>query len=453
MEKKIMELVAEKKYTKLRELLSEMNPADIAQILEELPKKELPVIFRILPKEPAAEVFVEMDSDTQQFLIEAFSDAELREVLDELFMDDTVDIIDEMPATVAKRILKQTDAATRRMINKLLAYPEDSAGSIMTTEYIDLKRYMTVEESFDRIRTIGFDTEMIYECYVTDGSRHLEGYVTVKDLLLSPKNKKVSDIMDENVIFASTLDDKELVAGQFEKYDLVALPVVDTENRLVGIVTVDDAIDVMQEEVSEDIDKMAAILPSDKSYFKTSVLSTFKARIPWLLLLMLSATFTSAIISGFEEKLSSYIALVAFIPMIMGTAGNAGSQASVTIIRAISLGDVRFRDILKVIWKELRVSLFCGTVLSAVNFLKLILIDHFLLDSFDVGLYITESLVVCLTLLIMVIVAKLVGCSLPIFAKKVGFDPAVMASPFITTILDSISLIVYFGFTSLILKI
>lgn len=453
MEKKIMELVAEKKYTKLRELLSEMNPADIAQILEELPKKELPVIFRILPKEPAAEVFVEMDSDTQQFLIEAFSDAELREVLDELFMDDTVDIIDEMPATVAKRILKQTDAATRRMINKLLAYPEDSAGSIMTTEYIDLKGYMTVEESFDRIRTIGFDTEMIYECYVTDGSRHLKGYVTVKDLLLSPKNKKVSDIMDENVIFASTLDDKELVAGQFEKYDLVALPVVDTENRLVGIVTVDDAIDVMQEEVSEDIDKMAAILPSDKSYFKTSVLSTFKARIPWLLLLMLSATFTSAIISGFEEKLSSYIALVAFIPMIMGTAGNAGSQASVTIIRAISLGDVRFRDILKVIWKELRVSLFCGTVLSAVNFLKLILIDHFLLDSFDVGLYITESLVVCLTLLIMVIVAKLVGCSLPIFAKKVGFDPAVMASPFITTILDSISLIVYFGFTSLILKI
>ena len=312
---------------------------------------------------------------------------------------------------------------------------------------------MTVEESFDRIRTIGFDTEMIYECYVTDKSRHLKGYVTVKDLLLSPKNKKISDIMDENVIFATTLDDKELVAGQFEKYDLVTLPVVDTENRLVGIITVDDAIDVIQEEISEDMDKMAAILPSDKSYFKTSVISTFKARIPWLLLLMLSATFTSAIISGFEGKLSSYIALVAFIPMIMGTVGNAGSQSSATIIRAISLGDVKFRDIFKVIWKEFRVSVLCGIVLSVVNFIKLILIDHFLLDNFDAGLYISESLVVCLTLCVTVIIAKLVGCILPIFAKKIGFDPAVMASPLITTVLDSISLIIYFGITAVFLSV
>ncbi len=453
MEKEIMELLAEKKYSRLRQLLSELNPADIAVILEEIDQKELPLIFRILPKEPAAEVFVEMDTDTQQFLIEAFSDAELREVLDELFMDDTVDIIDEMPATVAKRILKQTDAATRRMINKLLAYPDDSAGSIMTTEYIDLRADMTVEQAFDRIREIGFDTEMIYECYVIDRSRRLKGYVTVKDLLLSPKSEKLKDIMDENVIFATTLEDKELVAGQFEKYDLVALPVVDTENRLVGIVTVDDAIDVIQEEVTEDIDKMAAILPSDKSYFKTGVFATFKARIPWLLLLMISATFTSAIITNFESKLASCIALVAFIPMLMGTAGNAGSQSSVTIIRAISLGDVDFSDILKVIWKELRVSFICGLALSATNFIKLILVDHLIFNTFDTGLYIVESLVVCLTLLLMIVISKLVGCTLPILAKKIGFDPAVMASPFISTIVDAISLMVYFGIAALLLNI
>jgi len=453
MENEILELITERKYSKLRELLSELNPADIALLFEEVPQREIPFLFRILPKEPAAEVFVEMDSDTQQFLIEAFSDAELREILDELFMDDTVDIIDEMPATVARRILKQTDAATRRMINKLLAYPDDSAGSIMTTEYISLKGEMTVDEAFDRIRAIGFDTEMIYACYVTDRSRRLQGYVTVKDLLLSPKDKKVKEIMDENVIFATTLEDKELVAGQFEKYDLVALPVVDTENRLVGIVTVDDAIDVMQEEATEDIDKMAAILPSDKSYFKTSVFSTFKARIPWLLLLMLSSTFTSAIIANFEAKLASCIALVAFIPMLMGTAGNAGSQSSVTIIRAISLGDVDFGDILKVIWKELRVSVVCGITLSVINFGKLILVDHYLLGAFDSGRQIIEIEVVCITLFFMVIISKLVGCILPILAKKIGFDPAVMASPFITTIVDAISLMIYFSVAVTLLNI
>lgn len=445
MEKEFLDLIAEKKYSRLRELLSELNPADIALILDEIPKKELPVIFRILPKETAAEVFVEMDSDTQQYLIEAFSDAELREVLDELFMDDTVDIIDEMPASVAKRILKQTDAKTRVMINKLLAYPEDSAGSIMTTEYIDLKGDMTVENAFDRIRKIGFETEMIYACYVTDERRKLQGYVTVKDLLLSPKDKLLRDIMDENVIFATTLEDKELVAGQFEKYDLMALPVVDTENRLVGIVTVDDAIDVITEEATEDIDKMAAILPSDKSYFKTGVFSTFKSRVPWLLLLMLSSTFTSAIIANFETKLASCIALVAFIPMLMGTAGNAGSQSSVTIIRAISLGDVKFRDIIRVIWKELRVAFVCGVVLSIINFAKLVLVDHFILHSFDNGLQFIEITVVCTTLFFMIVISKLVGCTLPILAKKIGFDPAVMASPFITTIVDAISLIIYFG--------
>lgn len=453
MENEIFEMITEKKYTRLREIISEMNPADIALLLEEIPQKELPVIFRILPKEPAAEVFVEMDSDTQQFLIEAFSDAELREVLDELFMDDTVDIIDEMPASVAKRILKQTDAATRRMINKLLAYPDDSAGSIMTTEYIDLKKNMTVDEAFDRIREIGIDTEQIYTCYVTDRSRHLLGIVTVKDLLLNPKESIIDDIMDENIIFANTLDDKELVAGLFEKYDLVALPVVDTENRLVGIVTVDDAIDVMQDEVTEDMDRMAAILPSDKSYFKTGVFSTCRARIPWLLLLMLSATFTSAIISNFEAKLTVVPALIAFIPMIMGTAGNCGSQSSVTVIRSISLGDIEFKDLFRVIFKELRVAFICGIVLAAVNFAKLIFIDHLILHAFDGGRQLIESLVVCVTLFIMVMVSKLVGSVLPILAKKVGFDPAVMASPFITTIVDAISLLVYFGFAVLLLNV
>ncbi len=453
MQEEIFELIEGKKYARLRELLSDMNPADIAQILEDVPERELPVIFRILPKELAAEVFVEMDSEMQQLLIEAFSDTELREVMDELFMDDTVDIIDEMPATVAKRILSQTDAKTRKMINQLLAYPDDSAGSIMTTEYVDLKKNMTVDQAFDRIRNVGLDTETIYTCYVIDQSRHLLGIVTVKDLLLNEKSRVLSDIMDENIIYANTLDDKEEVAGQFEKYDLMALPVVDKESRLVGIVTVDDAIDVIQDEATEDIEKMAAILPSDKSYFRTGVFSTFKARIPWLMLLMISATFTGAIISSFEEKLTIFPALIAFIPMLMDTGGNSGSQSSVTIIRGISLGDIEFRDIFKVIWKEVRVALCCSTALAAVNFVKLWLVDYLLLHTFDPGKQIPEILVVCFTLLLTVIVAKFIGCVLPILAKKIGFDPAVMASPFITTIVDAISLFIYFRTAILILGI
>ncbi|MEE1240033.1 MAG: magnesium transporter, partial [Acutalibacteraceae bacterium] len=429
MPEEIFELIEGKKYARLRELLSDMNPADIAQILEEVPEKELPVIFRILPKELAAEVFVEMDSEMQQLLIEAFSDTELRDVMDELFMDDTVDIIDEMPATVAKRILRQTDAKTRKMINQLLAYPDDSAGSIMTTEYVDLKKNMTVDEAFDRIREVGLDTETIYTCYVIDRSRRLLGIVTVKDLLLSPKTSVLSDIMDENIIYANTLDDKEEVAGQFEKYDLMALPVVDKENRLVGIVTVDDAIDVIQEEATEDIEKMAAILPSDKTYFRTGIFATFKSRIPWLMLLMISATFTGAIISSFEEKLTIFPALIAFIPMLMDTGGNSGSQSSVTIIRGISLGDIEFPDIFRVIWKEVRVALCCSTVLAAVNFIKLWLVDYLLLHTFDPGKQIPEIAVVCITLFFTVIVAKFIGCVLPILAKKIGLDPAVMASP------------------------
>lgn len=453
MQEEIFELIEGKKYARLRELLSDMNPADIAQILEEIPEKELPVIFRILPKELAAEAFVEMDSEMQQLLIEAFSDRELREVMDELFMDDTVDIIDEMPATVAKRILRQTDANTRKMINQLLAYPDDSAGSIMTTEYVDLKKTMTVDQAFDHIREVGLDTETIYTCYVIDAGRHLLGIVTVKDLLLNPKSRVLSEIMDENIIFANTLDDKEEVAGQFEKYDLMALPVVDKENRLVGIVTVDDAIDVIQEEATEDIEKMAAILPSDKTYFRTGIFATFKARIPWLMLLMISATFTGAIISSFEEKLTIFPALIAFIPMLMDTGGNSGSQSSVTIIRGISLGDIEFRDIFKVIWKEVRVAFCCSTALAAVNFIKLWLVDYLMLHTFDAGKQIPEIAVVCITLFCTVIVAKFIGCVLPILAKKIGFDPAVMASPFITTIVDAISLFIYFRIAILLLGI
>ena len=453
MQELILELIEEKKFSKLRSILDDMNPADIALVLEEANEKDLLLVFRILPKELAAEVFSYMESDMQQFLIEKFSDTELKTVLDELFMDDTVDIIEEMPANIAKRILRQTDAKTRKKINQLLAYPDDSAGSIMTTEYIDLKKTMTVDDAFDRIRAIGFETETIYTCYVIDSSRHLLGIVSLKDLLLNKKDCIIADIMQENVIFANTLDDREYVAGLFEKYDFTSLPVVDKENRLVGIVTVDDAIDVLQEEATEDIEKMAAILPSDKSYFKTSVFSTFKARIPWLLLLMISATFTGAIISGFEEKLTILPALITFIPMLMNTAGNGGSQSSVTVIRALSLGDIELKDIFRVIWKETRVAFVCSVVLAVVNFVKMILIDHLLLNTFDSAKHFGEILVVSLTLFITVLIAKIVGCVLPIIAKRIGLDPAVMASPFITTIVDAIALLVYFSIAVAVLGI
>lgn len=451
MEEKILELISERKFGLLKNMLSELQPADIAAVFEKIPERDISVIFRILPKELASEVFVEMESDMQQLLIEAFSDKELREVMDELFMDDTVDIIEEMPATVAKRILKQTDTATRRMINQLLAYPDDSAGSIMTTEYIDLKRDMTVDNAFDRIRKIGIDTEEIYSCYVTDASRHLLGIVTVKQLLLNEKKCVIGDIMDRNIIYANTLDDKEEVAGMFERYDVLALPVVDKESRLVGVVTVDDAIDVLQEEATEDIEKMAAILPSEHTYFKSGIFETFKARIPWLLLLMISATFTGSIISGFESKLKIFPALIAFIPMLMDTGGNSGSQSSVTIIRGISMGDIEFSDIFRVIWKEIRVAFCCGAVLALVNTVKLFLVDNLIFHNFDAGRELSEILVVCATLFCTVIVAKIIGCTLPILAKKIGFDPAVMASPLITTIVDAISLLIYFSTATFLL--
>lgn len=453
LENEIFELIENKGFQKLKQILSELNPADIALILEEVDEKDLAIVFRILPKELAAEVFVEMESDSQQFLIEKFNNKELKSVMDELFMDDAVDIIDEMPASVAKRILSQTDAATRKVINQLLAYPDDSAGSIMTTEYIDLKKNMTVEDAFDRIRKRGMDSEMIYTLYVIDARRHLLGIVSVKDLLLNQKDEIIGEIMDENIIFANTHDNKEEVAALFEKYDLMALPVVDKENRLIGIVTVDDAIDVMQDAATEDIEKMAAITPTEKPYFKTGVFQTFKSRIPWLLLLMISATFTGAIISSFEEKLTVFPALIAFIPMLMDTGGNSGSQSSVTIIRGISLGDIEFRDIFRVIWKEIRVALCCSAVLASVSFIKMWLIDYLILHSFDAGRQIMEIAVVCITLFFTVMVAKFIGCVLPIIAKKIGFDPAVMASPFITTIVDAISLTVYFNIATVLLNI
>ena len=450
LEEEIFDLIEKKRFVQLKQILSEMQPADIAEIFDEAKDKEIPVLFRILPKELAAEVFVEFDSDKQEILVNAFSDNELREVLDELFMDDAADIVEEMPATVAKRILRNTDANTRRMINQLLAYPEDSAGSIMTTEYIDLKRTMTVEEAIDRIRKKGINTETIYTCYVIGSRRKLFGTISLRDLVLSDRDEIVGDLMDENVISAHTLDDKEEVAAMFDRYDMLALPVVDKEGRLVGIVTVDDAIDVIQEEASEDIEKMAAILPGEKTYLKTGVFETFKSRIPWLLFLMISATFTGAIISTFEAKLAQCIALVAFIPMLMGTGGNAGSQTSVSVIRALSLGDIEFKDILRVIWKELRVSVIVGVVLGIVNFIKLYLVDYLWLHTFDTGTEIVEMATICLTLICVIIVAKMLGAALPIIAKKMGLDPAVMASPLVTTILDAVSLLIYFGIAAVL---
>jgi magnesium transporter len=370
-------------------------------------------------------------------------------VLDELYLDDTVDIVEEMPANVVKRILKHSDPEMRKSINEILKYPEDSAGSIMTTEFVDLKRDMTVADAFKRIRRTGPDKETINICYVIDVGRHLIGLVTIRTLLLAEEDAVLEDIMEKNIVSVTTLDDQEYVARSLSKYDFLALPVVDTENRLVGIVTVDDAMDVLQDEVTEDIEKMAAIVPTDKPYLKTSAFETFKARIPWLLLLMVSATFTGQIISKFEDALAAFTILTAYIPMLMDTGGNAGSQASVTVIRGISLNEIEFSDLLRVIWKEMRVAVYCGVALSAANFIKLMLVDRLLFHNPAVT--VAVALVVCLTLVLDVFCAKLVGCTLPLLAKKVGFDPAVMASPFITTIVDAISLLIYFQFAALIL--
>lgn len=440
---KILNMLEHKEFVKLRSTLSDLNAIDIALILEEIPQEYILRLFRFLPKELAADTFVEMQPETQEHLITSFTDKELQDILEEMYLDDTVDVIEEMPANVVKRILKHSDPETRSEINKILNYPKDSAGSIMTIEYVNLKADMTVAQAFHRIRTTGIDKETVYTCYVTDANRRLSGFVTVKDMFFCDDSAKIEDIMETNVIYVDTFEDKEKVATLFRKYDFLAMPVVDKETRLVGIITIDDVIDVIQEENTEDIEKMAAILPSEKPYLKTSVFETVKQRIPWLLLLMLSATFTEKIISSFEETLSACVILTAFIPMLMGTGGNSGGQTSVTIIRSLSLNDIRLKDIFRVQQKELLVSLLCGLILGMVNFGKILLLDSGnILASGQSPVMI--AFVVSLTLFITIVLAKFVGCTLPILVKRIGLDPAVTASPFITTIIDAISLTIYF---------
>ena len=450
-EKALLRMLEDKKYTTLRDILVTMNPSDIAAIFTDLEDRQIPIVFRLLPKEQAAETFVEMEPEAQELLIRGFSDNELKEVLSELYADDMADIVEEMPANVVKRILKNADPEMRNTINQLLRYPENSAGSIMTTEYVTLRPQMTVEESILRIRRQGVDKETIYTCYVTEG-RKLVGLITVKDLLLAESDETpVSEIMLTNLISVTTHTDQEEVAKMFSHYNFLALPVVDTENRLVGIVTFDDAMDVIEEEATEDMEIMGGMLPSEKTYLRSSPFELFKNRIPWLMLLMVSATFTGLIMTAFEGALAAQIALSAFIPMLMGTGGNSGSQSSVTIIRALSLEEVDFRDIGRVLWKELRTALLCGIALAVVCFGKIWLVDKLLFGN--EGITLMVDLVVCSALCVTVILAKIVGCLLPIAAKAVKLDPAVMASPFITTIVDALSLLVYFVFAQALLGV
>ena len=449
-EKALLKMLSEKKYASLRDILVTMNPIDVAGLFDDLEEKQIPVMFRLLPKEQAAETFVEMEPEAQQLLIQGFSDNELREVLDELYVDDAADLVEEMPANVVRRILAQADPEMRQSINQILRYPENSAGALMTMEYVSLRPEMTVEEAILRIRRQGVDKETIYTCYVLDRDRTLLGIVTVKDLLLAESDDtEIREIMTEAVISVNTQDDQEEVAKMFSKYNFLALPVVDTESRMVGIVTFDDAMDVMEEEATEDMEIMAAMTPSEKSYLKSTPFDLYKHRIPWLMLLMVSATFTGMIISSFESALALLPALTAFIPMLMDTGGNCGSQSSVTIIRSLSLDELEFSDLLTVLWKEVRTALLCGLTLAALCFGKVLLVDRLLMGNTSISL--SVDLVICLALGVTVVIAKIVGCSLPLLAKKLGFDPAVMASPFITTIVDALSLLVYFLFAKTIL--
>ncbi|MBQ7345829.1 MAG: magnesium transporter [Oscillospiraceae bacterium] len=451
-QKALLKMLEDKKYATLRDILVTMNPSDIAALFTDLEEKQIPLMFRLLPKEQAAETFVEMEPDEQELLIRGFSDNELKEVLDELYVDDAADIVEEMPANVVKRILKAADPEMRSSINQILRYPDNSAGSIMTTEYVSLRPSMTVEEAILRIRRQGVDKETIYTCYVTDKDRTLIGLVTVKDLLLAEDDETpISEIMLTNLISVTTRTDQEEVAHMFSKYNFLALPVVDGENRMVGIVTFDDAMDVMEEEATEDIEKMSGMLPSEKSYLRSNVFELFKNRIPWLMLMMVSATFTGLIITSFEGALAARVALTAFIPMLMGTGGNSGSQSSVTVIRALSLGELDFRDIGVVLWKEIRTSVLCGVALGVVCFVKIWLVDRMMFGNTDITVMV--DLVVCLALCVTVIVAKIVGCLLPMAAKALKLDPAVMASPFISTIVDALSLLVYFLFAKAVLGV
>ena len=450
-ENTLQTLLNDKKYSTIRDILVTMNPADIAAVFAGVEPEKLPLLFRLLPKELAAESFVEMESEEQEALIKGISDKELRQVMDELYVDDAVDIVEEMPANVVQRILAQADPEMRKEINEILQYPENSAGSVMTTEYVKLTPGMTVGDAILRIRRTGVDKETIYTCYVLE-NRLLVGTVSVKSLLLAPSDlQSIDSIMETNLITVTTHTDQEEVAQMMSKYNLLAIPVVDGDNRMVGIVTFDDAMDVIEEETTEDMEFMAGMTPSDKTYLRSSPFDLFKHRIPWLALLMISATFTGMIISSFEEKLAAMVCLTAFIPMLMDTGGNSGSQSSVTVIRALSLGELEFSDLGKVIWKEIRTALICGAVLGALCVGKVMLVDHLFMGTEGVDL--TVALTVGLTLSVTVLCAKLVGCTLPMLAKKLGFDPAVMASPFITTIVDALSLLVYFGLATALLHL
>lgn len=440
----ILELLNSGQYVKLRQHIMDMNVADIAAHMEEMERDDLLKLFRILPKSMAADVFSYLEIETEQYIITSMSDKDAANIIDNLMADDATDLLEEMPANVVKRLLANASPDTRRDINHLLRYPEDSAGSIMTVEYVDLKETLTVEEAVARIRKVGVDSETINICYVLDQRRTLVGTVALRYLLLSPQDAIIGDIMHGNVISLHTLMDQEEVASQFKKYDFTSMPVVDNEERLVGIITVDDVMDILVEETTEDIEKMAAIVPSDKPYMRTSVIEAWKKRIPWLLLLMISATFTGRIIASFEDALSKFIVLNTFIPMLMDTGGNAGGQASAIIIRGLSLDEIEFKDWLTVIWKEIRTAVLCGLTLAVCNFIKIMLIER-------VAVHV--AFVVCLTLFMAVIVAKIVGSTLPMIAKKIGMDPAVMASPFITTIVDAISLLIYFGVATVVLGI
>ena len=437
-------LIDEKKYTVLRSKLSDFNEADIAELLEDLPETDRLKMFRIMPKDMAADVFAYLPIEVEQEIITSLSVREAANIVNNLMADDAADLMEEMPAGIVRKLLANASAGTRRDINHLLRYPEDSAGSIMTVEFVDLKEDQTVEQAIERIRKIGLDKETVNICYVLDSQRHLVGTAALRYLLINDPDKKIGDIMNDNVIALTTLMDQEEVARTFSKYDFTAMPVVDNENRLVGIITVDDVVDIMREEATEDMEKMAAIIPSDKPYLKVGILETFAKRIPWLLLLMVSATFTGGIITHYENALGAYVVLTAYIPMLMDTGGNAGGQVSVTVIRGLSLNEIEFSDFFKVIWKEIRVAFLCGTALAVCNFIKLMLVDKV---SFPI------ALVVCLTLIAAVLIAKLVGGILPMAAQKAGFDPAVMASPFITTIVDALSLMIYFAIATSLLHI
>ena len=452
LEKALVTMLEEKKYPTLRDILITMNPSDVAGLFSGLEEKQIPLLFRLLPKEQAAETFVEMEPDAQALLIRGFSDNELKEVVSEMYVDDAADLVEEMPANVVRRILAQADPEMRSSINQILRYPENSAGSIMTTEYVSLRPEMTVEEAILRIRRQGVDKETIYTCYVTAKDRTLTGLVTVKDLLLADDDDTlISEIMVTNLISVTTQTDQEEVARMFSKYNFLALPVVDGENRMVGIVTFDDAMDVMEDEATEDMEIMGGMTPSERPYLKSTPFELFRNRIPWLMLMMVSATFTGLIMTSFEDALAAQIALSAFIPMLMGTGGNSGAQSSVTVIRGLSLGELHFGDIGVILWKEIRTALLCGLSLAVVCFAKIWLVDHLLMGNANITLMV--DLVVCCALCVTVLLAKMVGCMLPIAAKAVKLDPAVMASPFISTIVDALSLLVYFLFAKLLLGV